>query len=334
MRHARATKVLALAGLAFTCAVASPAAATEAIQSLVGAGVFGGGWGDGAGFAFKPATNIYVNALGYLFSTDYNSLPSAVVELLDARGTLWASATLTTNSPQLGDWSYQAIPAVFLPANSTNFIMAYDPVEYAANHKKSWTGAYVQAVSTNSTWFEAARALGYLGPAEGTAVTDPPWFYLVGANFQFTGAPAPPTLQILRTRTNTVVLTWPTQAVSFSLQATTNLLSWPATKFPASPIVSGSNNVLVVPASQRRTFFRLTQFGVPQAPPALQIRLTRTNTVVLTWPTQAVGFSLQASTNLLSWPATNVPISPVISGTNNVLVLPVTGRRTFFRLIQ
>jgi hypothetical protein len=250
---------LALAGLGFVCPAASSAPATEAIQSLVGLTDFGVIAHDGAGFAFKPATNLYVSALGYLFATNYAALDSAVVELLDSRGLVRASATLTTNPPPTGGWSYQDIPAVFLPANSTNYIVAYDPVEYAANHVKVWAGAYVEAISPDTAWFEPASELLYLGPAQGTNVIGEPWYYLIGANLQFTVAPAPPALHIGRTLTNTVVLTWPTQAAAFSLQAATNLLSWPTTNLPVSPVVSGTNNLLVLPATERQTCFRLVQ---------------------------------------------------------------------------
>ena len=186
-------------------------------------------------------------------------MDSAIVELLDSRGAVLASATLTTNPPPAGDWTYQAIPAVFVPANSTNYIVAYDPVEYATDHVKAWAGAYVEAVSPDTTWFEPAPELLYLGPAQGTNVIDDPWYYLIGANLQFTDRPSAPALHILRTLTNTVVLTWPTQAAAFHLQATTNLLSWPATNLTNQPAVVGTNNVLVLPRGQAGTFFRLVQ---------------------------------------------------------------------------
>jgi hypothetical protein len=252
-------RTLTLAWLTLICAAAPSLAATEAIQSLVGFTDVGVVTNGGAGFAFKPATNVYVNALGYLFMTNLAALDSAVVELLDSRGTVRDSATVTTNTPPQGDWSYQSIPAVFVPANSTNYLVAYDPVQYAIDHTKSWSGAFVEAISPASTWFEAAPELLYLGPTEGTNITGDPWYYFIGANFQFTAVPTPPALGIFLTETNTVVLSWPTQAVAFNLQATTNLFSWPATNVPDQPVVIDTNNVLVLPPSEPRTFFRLIQ---------------------------------------------------------------------------
>jgi hypothetical protein len=54
--------------------------------------------------------------------------------------------------------------------------------------------------------------------------------------------------------------------------------------------------------------------------------------VILTWPTNAVGFILQSTTNLVSpvdW-STNSPV-PVIAGQNTV-TNSITGAQKFFRL--
>jgi len=254
-------KALTLASVVLVSA-ASPLAATEAIQSVVGGtggAVFPGG---GAGFAFKPATNLYISALGYIFATNSTGSPigltSATVELLDSRGALLASVTVTTNSPPTSDRSYEAIPAIFVPANSTNYIVAYDPVEYAADTNRAWSGPYVEAIP-GTNWFEVAPELLYLGATQETDIIPGPLFYPIGANFQFTDVLSAPALRISSTRTNTVVLSWPTQAVSFRLQSTTNLLAWPATSLTNQPAVAGTNNVLILPRGQTGTFFRLVQ---------------------------------------------------------------------------
>jgi hypothetical protein len=252
-------KALRLAGLVAIGAAGGSLGATEAIQSLVGAtgpGVVADG---GAGFAFRPSTNLYISALGYFFSTNFASLASAVVELQDAHGVVRAVVALTNSPPQSDDWSYQSVPAFFVPAGATNYLVAYDPVEYAANHTKAWTGAYVEAVNPSSMWFQAAPDLLYLGPTSGTNVTDDPWFYFIGPNFRFTDTPTPPALGMSLTPTNTLVLFWPTQAAAFSLQATTNLRAWPGTSLGIQPMVEGTNNVVLWPGSQPSTYFRLIQ---------------------------------------------------------------------------
>ena len=57
--------------------------------------------------------------------------------------------------------------------------------------------------------------------------------------------------------------------------------------------------------------------------------------IILTWPTNAVGFTLQSTTNLISpvvW-STNSPAPVVIAGQNTV-TNPITGAQQFYRLVQ
>ena len=57
--------------------------------------------------------------------------------------------------------------------------------------------------------------------------------------------------------------------------------------------------------------------------------------IILTWPTNAVGFTLQSTTNLVSlavW-TTNSP-APVVIGGQNVITNPMSGARQFYRLSQ
>jgi hypothetical protein len=57
--------------------------------------------------------------------------------------------------------------------------------------------------------------------------------------------------------------------------------------------------------------------------------------VILTWPTNAVGFTLQSTTNLGSpadW-STNSP-APVVLGGQNVVTNPLSGPQQFYRLKQ
>ena len=74
----------------------------------------------------------------------------------------------------------------------------------------------------------------------------------------------------------------------------------------------------------------------PQAsvPPLLTL-IRRGANVILTWPTNAAGYTLQSTTNLVSpavW-STNSPAPVVIAGQNTV-TNPITGPQQFFRLVQ
>ncbi len=57
--------------------------------------------------------------------------------------------------------------------------------------------------------------------------------------------------------------------------------------------------------------------------------------IILTWPTNAFGFTLQSATNLASlsiW-TTNSP-GPVVIGNQNVVINPTTGPQQFYRLVH
>ncbi len=67
-----------------------------------------------------------------------------------------------------------------------------------------------------------------------------------------------------------------------------------------------------------------------------QLTITRSGTnIMLTWPTNALGFTLQSTTNLLSPAAwvTNSP-APVVIGGQNTVTNPITGPQQFYRLIH
>lgn len=81
-------------------------------------------------------------------------------------------------------------------------------------------------------------------------------------------------------------------------------------------------------------YFGLDNFGLyalaatPPPPPVLHI--TRTgDTVTISWPTEATGFTLEASPTLA--PATWAPVSGVMG---NSASLPLTDQSRFFRLQQ
>jgi len=68
--------------------------------------------------------------------------------------------------------------------------------------------------------------------------------------------------------------------------------------------------------------------------PQLSISLSTTN-VILSWPTNAAGFTLQTTTNLVS-PATwtTVSTTPVVVNTNNRVTNSFFGKSKFYRLSQ
>ena len=67
-------------------------------------------------------------------------------------------------------------------------------------------------------------------------------------------------------------------------------------------------------------------------PPLLTLIPYGTN-VILTWPTNAVGFTLQSTTNLGAAWTTNSP-APFVIGGQNVVTNPLAGPQQFYRLSQ
>jgi autotransporter-associated beta strand protein len=66
--------------------------------------------------------------------------------------------------------------------------------------------------------------------------------------------------------------------------------------------------------------------------PILKIQRIGTTNVVLSWPTNVTGFTLEANTNLNTsiWATTAPP--PVVSGTNNVVTNAASGTQRYYRL--
>ena len=120
---------------------------------------------------------------------------------------------------------------------------------------------------------------------------------------------------------------------SYSLNAETN--SDGANPEYAGLIISG--NTLYGTAETgglygNGTVFSLSLGSVSTPLPQLAIILSGTN-VTVTWPTNATGYTLQSTTNLVSpavW-TTNSP-APVVVNTNNVVTNTISGSQQFFRL--
>ncbi len=74
---------------------------------------------------------------------------------------------------------------------------------------------------------------------------------------------------------------------------------------------------------------------VGTAPPPLLTIISSGANVVLTWPTDAAGFTLQSTTNLVSpvvW--STVSPAPVVVNGQNAVTNPVSGTKKFYRLSQ
>jgi len=216
---------------------------------------------EGVGWSFVPTSDLLVTAVN-----------STAPQVMFWQGTNQAIATYDYTGPYGSEegapTNFQAIP--FLPlsagqlysistqySNFTSLIFLYA----FANNGYGGSPPYITPF-TNSSYISQFASY-YISPSgEWTSTTTPPSENVnalaLGPNFQFQLAPiSPPELRILP-RGIDVILTWPTNAVSFTLQSTTNLIS-PAvwSTVSAEAIVIGGQNVVTNAISGSQQFYRL-----------------------------------------------------------------------------
>lgn len=78
----------------------------------------------------------------------------------------------------------------------------------------------------------------------------------------------------------------------------------------------------------------LDHFYVAEGVPALAAQLTITNTIALTWPATAPGYTLQTQSGLSSDPWTNAGAAVQLIGTRFRAIVPAAGANARFRLIK
>jgi uncharacterized repeat protein (TIGR03803 family) len=103
--------------------------------------------------------------------------------------------------------------------------------------------------------------------------------------------------------------------------------------YPNTPLILEGNTLYGI-ASKGGNSGDGTVFAVTLPPPSLALTLS-SNSVTVTWSTNANGFTLQFTTNLLSsagW--TNVPAIPVIINGWNTVSNSVSVAKMFYRLRQ
>lgn len=151
---------------------------------------------------------------------------------------------------------------------------------------------------------------------------------LTVSDFQFY-ATLPPSLQIQLSGTN-VILTWPMSAAGYVLQATDKLTptnSW--TTVTNMPVIVDFQYAVTNQISGGSRFYRLAT--VSTAAPTLQAQLSGNN-FILSWPTNATGFTLEyaASLSAASW--TTNSLSPAVVSGRYTVTNPITSGTKFYRL--
>lgn len=256
----------ALVGCALA-ACGSPALAVDALTfpngPASGVGVLLGG---GAGWFFVPTTNLTVTSVGYLDLATAGGDPGAVVTMWAGTTTVIASYTgITDSSKQLGDIVSAPIPALALTAGQPYSITVYiTPLSGS-----TWSGALLDNSGVvQYDPFQVAPELsqyhawqlgqdGTFTPFSSDPGEDQQLLWL-GPTFTYQIGSPRPSLTIAETNNNSVLLTWPTNAVGFVLQRSVAVTGTYAnvTNFPS---VVGANYATTLPRTNAGAFFRLAK---------------------------------------------------------------------------
>jgi len=142
-----------------------------------------------------------------------------------------------------------------------------------------------------------------------------------------------PVLRIDRVGAN-VVLSWPADATDFELQSRSAfIVSSPWSVRPDVPVIIGGRCFVTNTPTGDARFYQLGKKASITAP-ALRIELVGNN-VVISWPTNAVGYSLQSKTAFDSgalW--SSVAELPVLSGTRFYITNSASGLARFYQLAK
>jgi PKD repeat protein/lysophospholipase L1-like esterase len=144
-------------------------------------------------------------------------------------------------------------------------------------------------------------------------------------------------LGLFSTASKELILAWPTNISGYALQYTTNLsppVVW--NTFSTAPFVVSGQNFVTNFMSGPQMFFRLaanlSELVLSSTQPELSLAFAG-GKLVLAWPTNAVGFVLQSTTNLVP-PMQWNPVSstPAIINGQYTVTNSISDSRMFFRL--
>jgi len=250
------------------CALASCSSPALAVDALTfpngpasGVGVLLSG---GPGWSFVPTTNLLVTSIGYLDLATAGGDPGAVVTIWAGTNTVIASYTgITDPSAELGDIVSASIPALALTAGQSYLITVYT----APLSASTWSGSLLDNSGlVQYDPFQVAPELAqyrawqlnpngtftpfYPDPAEDQQLLwlGPTFTYLIGS--------PRPSLTIAETNNNSVLLTWPTNAVGFVLQSSA-AVTGTYSNVTNSPSVIGVNYATTLSRTNASAFFRL-----------------------------------------------------------------------------
>ena len=223
-----------------------------------------GGLNGGPGWSFVPTTNITVTSVAYLDLATAGGDPNVVVTIWDSTNTVLAAYTgITDPSAQQGDLVYGTVAPLGLSAGQTYTITA----NTAPLSESSWLGAlHDNSGAVDDDTFQLAAQLtqfqawqfnpdGTFSPLTPDPTENQQLLWL-GPTFTYQLGLPPPTLTIALTNSESVVLSWPTNAVGYVLQ-TSLAVTGSYANVTNSPAVSGVRYVVTLPNTNPAAFFRL-----------------------------------------------------------------------------
>ena len=248
--------------LATTC---SPALAVDALTFPDGVASGVASFLDGGpGWSFVPTTNLTVTRVGYLDLATTGGDPNAVVTFWAGTNSVIASYTgIVNGTAQYGDIVSASIPALGLTAGQAYTIT----VSTAPLSGSTWYGSLFDNTGIlGGGPFQVAAELGQYQAwqlnQDGTfapLVSDPGengkllW---LGPTFTYQVGSPPVVLTITLTNSNSVLLSWPTNATGFVLQSSLAVTGIYA-DVTNSPSVIGTRYATILPRTNTASFFRL-----------------------------------------------------------------------------
>jgi uncharacterized repeat protein (TIGR03803 family) len=212
-------------------------------NTLYGTAEFGGSGGNGTVFA--------VNTDGTGFTNLHSFTATSCFGCPNSDGANPYAGVIL-----LGNTLYGTVLRGGISGNGTVFAVNTDGTGFTSLYNFTATSISPSGVYTNSDGANPAAGLILSSSTlYGTTYSGGSWS---GGTVFSLSLPVPPKLSIIPSGAN-VILTWPTNAIGFRLQSTTNFVSsvW-TTNFPAPVVVSGQNTVtnLIFGTQQ---FFRLSE---------------------------------------------------------------------------
>jgi len=220
----------------------------------------------GCGWSFVPTTNIVITSVGYLDLVESGGNPDTVVTIWSNTNAVLASYTgITDPSADPNTIISAPIPSLLLAAGQTYAVTVYDAplsgsVTTFAVHDNSGTvvdNPFLVAPELSHYQGLQLSQGGAFSPLSSDPALNQQFLWL-GPTFTYEIFVPHPILTIAAVGNKSVQLSWPTNAVGFSLQSCPAVAGFysPVTNTPS---VSGTNYSTTLPATNAAVFFRLAK---------------------------------------------------------------------------